>query len=255
VKNLLLPGLPVDLIWQRYAAAPGNELESGKFASPESSAALAANAFGYFLDKPERLPPLPGLASVNWPAVSVQIEEEIRFPWNGGRHPWLDAVIETSTALIGVESKRYEPFRTKGKVSLSDAYWRPVWGDEMARYSNVRDGLKNGKVSFNRLDATQLVKHAYGLRSAVHRTGDREGKRPMLVYLYAEPSSWPDGKVVPPDAVETHRHDIERFAAMVKGDEVAFLAISYRELLKSWRDSSMTDVRDHADAIDSHFGI
>jgi len=31
--------------------APGNEIESGKFASPESSAALVANAFGLFLDE------------------------------------------------------------------------------------------------------------------------------------------------------------------------------------------------------------
>ena len=30
----LLPGLPVELIWAAYAAAPGNELESGKFTEP-----------------------------------------------------------------------------------------------------------------------------------------------------------------------------------------------------------------------------
>ena len=255
MKYPLLPGLPIDLIRQRYAAAPGNELESGKFESPESSAALAANAFGFFLDKPDQLPPLPGLTSVDWPAVSVQIEEEIRFPWSGGRHPWLDAVIDTTATLIGVESKRYEPFRSKGKISFSDAYWRPVWGDNMARYSEVRDGLKNREVSFDRLDATQLVKHAYGLRSAVHRTGDREGKRPILIYLYAEPGAWPGGKEVPTVAIETHRREIERFAAMIKGDEVAFLAISYQELLKSWRDSSITAVRDHADAINGFFGV
>ncbi|MDA0342097.1 MAG: hypothetical protein O3B74_10935 [Proteobacteria bacterium] len=255
MKNPLLPGLPVDLIRQRYAAAPGNELESGKFESPESSAALAANAFGFFLDKPEQLPPLPGLASVDWPVVSVQIEEEIRFPWSGGRHPWLDAVIDTTATLIGVESKRYEPFRSKGKISLSDAYWRPVWGDDMARYSGVRDGLKSGAVSFDRLDATQLVKHAYGLRTAVHRTGDRQDKQPILVYLYAEPNAWPDSKAVPAHAIKSHRHEIEQFATMIKGDEVTFLAISYQELLKSWRDSSNNAVRDHADAIGSHFKV
>ena len=255
MKYPLLPGLPVDLIRQRFAAAPGNELESGKFESPESSASLAANAFGFFLDKPDQLPPLPGLTSVDWPAVSVQIEEEIRFPWSGGRHPWLDAVIDTTATLIGVESKRYEPFRSKGKISLSNAYWRPVWGDNMARYSEVRDGLKNGEVSFDRLDATQLVKHAYGLRSAVHRTGDRKGKRPILIYLYAEPGAWPDDKEVPTVAIQTHRREIERFAAMIKGDEVTFLAISYQDLLKSWRDSSNHAVRDHADAIGSHFKV
>jgi hypothetical protein len=46
MERVLLPGLPIDLILQAYASAPRNEIESGKFESPESSAALAANAFG-----------------------------------------------------------------------------------------------------------------------------------------------------------------------------------------------------------------
>jgi hypothetical protein len=47
--SALLPGLPIDLIRGCYAAAPGNEIAGGKFASPASSAALAANTFGPFL--------------------------------------------------------------------------------------------------------------------------------------------------------------------------------------------------------------
>ncbi len=49
----LLPYLPVEKVRAAYKAAPGNEMESGKFASQESSAALAANTFGYFLEKPK----------------------------------------------------------------------------------------------------------------------------------------------------------------------------------------------------------
>lgn len=56
-----LPHLPADRLAQRYNAAKGNELDSGKKHSPESSSALAANAFGFFLDAPELLPPLPGM--------------------------------------------------------------------------------------------------------------------------------------------------------------------------------------------------
>ena len=55
--DLFLPGLPVGIIRTAYLDAPGNEIESGKFASPESSAALVANAFGLFLDDPAALPP------------------------------------------------------------------------------------------------------------------------------------------------------------------------------------------------------
>ena len=57
-----LPGVPEDRILSLLASAGGNELESGKLDSPESSAALAVNAFGWFLDRPANLPPFPPLA-------------------------------------------------------------------------------------------------------------------------------------------------------------------------------------------------
>jgi hypothetical protein len=41
----------------RLAKAGGREMASGKLQSPESSAALAVNCFGWFIEQPERLPP------------------------------------------------------------------------------------------------------------------------------------------------------------------------------------------------------
>jgi len=131
MDELFLPGLPVDLIRAAYAGAPGNEIESGKLASPESSAALAANTFGLFLDRPAQLPPLPGGQDWGWPALSVRLEAIVRFPWQGGRHPCLDVLVETATTLIGIESKRYESFRGKSEPDFSEAYWRPVWGEAL----------------------------------------------------------------------------------------------------------------------------
>jgi hypothetical protein len=100
-----LPGLPVDLIRAQFDAAPGNEIGSGKFLSPESSSALAANSFGFSLDKPAELPPLPIGDDHEWRPVSVRLEAENRFPWAGGRHPWLDILVELSTAIVGIESE------------------------------------------------------------------------------------------------------------------------------------------------------
>ena len=184
----LLPGLPEEDILDALNAAAGNEVESGKFASPESSSALAVNAFGWFLKRPEAPPPLPGLHAA-WPARDVRLEAEIRFPWSGGRHPWLDVVVVTDTHLVGIESKRYEPCRTRKKEpGLSEAYDRPVWGDHMRGYCSVRDEVKAGRLRYEALDAPQLVKHAFGLRTAVHRDGGPfRGLTPVLVYLYAEP--------------------------------------------------------------------
>lgn len=119
-----LPGVPEEKVRTAFDRAGGNEIASGKFASPESSAALAANGFGWFLDRPGALPAFPGLDDLDWPANRIDIERQMRFPWSGGRHPWLDAAVETQQHLVGVESKRHEPFRDSKIAKLSEAYDR-----------------------------------------------------------------------------------------------------------------------------------
>lgn len=253
VAKALLPGLPIALIRECYAASPGNEIISGKFSSPESSAALAANTFGPFLMRPTELQPPPGGEAWGWPATSVRLEATLRFPWSGGRHPCLDVLVETGVALIGIESKRYEPFRPKPAAPLSGAYWRPVWGDAMAGYERIRDGLREDSSVFTRLDAAQLVKHAFGLRTAAHREERFLGKLPVLLYLYAEPERWPDGRPVPESEIEAHRTEIRNLAETVTGDEVIFHACSYRDLLSAWSSGPGAVARAHAAAIATQF--
>jgi len=253
MDHAFLPGLPATLIRAAYEAAPGNEIASGKFLSPESSSALVANTFGLFLSRPGDLPPLPGCSEPGWPAASVQLEAIVRFPWSGGRHPCLDVLVETETALIGIESKRYEPFRSKSETALSDAYWRAVWGDAMAGYERVRDELRPGALSFRHLDAGQLVKHAFGLRTAVHRPGSCYRKRPVLLYLHAEPAVWPDGRIISDAEIELHRVEVGRFAEMVVNDEVLFRSCTYRQLFAAWNESGTDDLRAHTEALMARF--
>ena len=224
-----LPGVPVEAIAAALSRAGGKEIESGKLASPESSAALAVNSFGFFLNRPAGLPPFPPLTDLDWPATQVEVERQMRFPWRGGRHPWLDAAVETATHLIGVESKRYEPFRDAKSVSLSDAYDRDVWGPDMQPYCEMRDALRAGSVAFTYLDATQLVKHAYGLVTEGHRIG----RQPVLLYLFAEPAQR-RSTPISPEALEGHRAEIQTFARAVDGAAVRFAACSYREWLGGW---------------------
>src|ERR1700730_12975221 len=98
VTASFLPHLPKDLILRAYAAAPGKELESGKFASPESSAALAGNVFGFFLPDVETLEALPRCLCAAG-AKLLGLEVIVRFPWRGGRHPCLDALIDNPSVL------------------------------------------------------------------------------------------------------------------------------------------------------------
>ena len=228
--------------------------DSGLSNLPESSAALAVNAFGYFLRRAADLPALPGCEGEFWPARSLFIEAELRFPWRGGRHPVLDGLVETPSALIGIESKRFEPFRSKRPPSLSDAYWRPVWGDQMGGYESIRDRLRDNPEGFAHLDPAQLFKHALALRSDVPRRERRPTLRPILFYVYAEPDVWPaSGKAVDDRAKARHRDEIETFAAAVVGDEVSFVSCPWRRLLAAWADQPDSRIRAHAQAVTARF--
>jgi len=220
----LLPGVPEDYVRGRLTAGGGKEIKSGKFMSPDSSAALAVNAFAWFHPQPAILPPIPGTEDAGWPPVRVEVEYCARFPWPGGRHPWLDAFIETATHIVGVESKRHEPFRDKKTVRLSKAYDRS-WGEHMGAYEAMRDHLRSGKAPFVHLDAAQLVKHAFGLITESDRKGE---KKPILVYLYAEPSCWPT------EAIERHRAEIDTFTRAVNGAAVRFSSLRWGDWLASW---------------------
>ena len=249
-----LPGVPGAEIEAMLNRAAGNEIASGNFDSPESSACLAANAFGFFLWRTEALPALPGCLDESWPACSLTIEAEVRFPWSGGTHAWLDCLVRTPSAFIGVESKRFEPFRYKRKPEFSKVYWRPVWGGRMRGYESIRDELRGEPGCYRHLIAAQLVKHAFALRTAVHNRPECRALAPILYYVYAEPNSWPkSGAPVDEEAKGRHRQEIERFASAVACDEVAFVSCSWRKLLETWAGHQHSRIRAHAAAVAARF--
>ena len=176
------------------------------------------------------------------------------FPGGAGVILFLDCLLETPSALIGIESKRFEPFRSRRPSSLSDAYWRLVWGDQMGGYERIRDGLSDNPEDFAHLDVAQLFKHAFALRSEVHRRERRRPLRPILFYLYAEPEVWPaSGEAVDERAKARHRNEIETFGAAVANDEVSFVSCPWRRLLDAWVDQPDGRIRAHAQAVTARF--
>ena len=254
MTDRFLSGVPGSQIEAIYQDGPGNEIATGKFDSPRSSANLAANTFGLFLNLAADLPPLPGCEQEAWPASSLTLEGKLRFPWNGGRHPVLDVLVTTPSALIGIESKRFEPFGKNRVKALSDAYRRPCWGDRMTGYERVRDRVGTSKGSAYSLDAAQLFKHALALRTQVNKPGEHQGLTPILFYLYAEPGSWPDtGLPIEEASRDQHREEIAAFAKEVDGDEVKFVACTYRQLLEGWVGQGTAQVSRHAAAVFRRF--
>lgn len=244
----LLPGVDEAYVRDRLDRAGGGEIENGKFHSPESSAALAVNGLAWFNPAARRclLPAIPGTEGLGWPASSVDVEAQVRFPWRGGRHPWLDAVVRTERAFIGIESKRREPFRDAKRVDLSPAYDRPVWGDQMRPFEAMRDALRVREPIFKHLDAAQLVKHAFGLVSEFVRHPER---RPVLVYLYAEPSD------VPAEAIAKHRDEVQRFDQAVRGAAVSFVSARWDSWIDAWSASPEPSVREHGRRVRERFDV
>jgi len=258
LDSYLLPDIPQDLIEAAYGAAPGNEIETGKFSNPASSSALVANGFGWFLSRKECLPCVIGELGQGWQVTRIDLEREMRFPWSGGRHPWLDVAIEIPGHIIGIESKRYEPFRGKSAARVSEAYFRDVWGSRMDRYSSVLKEIRDGRLRYTALDAAQLVKHAFGLRTNLHSANTGSGdipKKAHLLYLYAEPRFWPDARDVDPERISRHRDEISDFADRVRGDEVAFHALDWSSLLDGWERGQDPDLAIHALRVRRAFGL
>lgn len=247
----ILAHLKSDVIHGAYAKAGGHEIESGKFASPESSAALAANVFAYFCGDVEAksFPRDGNFSFLTSPVECVDLELSLRFPWSGGMHPWLDAVIETKGWLVGIESKRYEPFRDTKTNGFSEAYDRDVWGSGMQPYSALKDAIKCGKAQFRFLDAVQLIKHAFGIRTQAAKSG----KRAALVYVYAEPRKYPNGRAILEADFTAHRHEVNRFAKAVEGAEVRFSALTHKALNKEFETSTSPSLVFHANAVRAAF--
>jgi hypothetical protein len=222
-----LPGVPKEHVLHRLRQAGGSTISRDILDHPESSAALSANAFGWFIPRPRLLPVLPG-AEAAGAATRVEVAYCARDPRNGPGHPWLPAIIMTRSHLIGVVSKRCEPFRDAPSPPLRDTGQPPVRGSTMEKWRASRQDLMDAGIVYQHLDAAGLVVHAYGLHSEARRLR----KTALLHYIFAEPSSQGARPIAAADHWQ-HRAEIADFAVRVGGDDVGFSACSYREWLET----------------------
>jgi len=236
-----VPGVPAAAVLAALARLPGLDLDS-----PDSSAALVANGLGWFLDRPRQLLPFPGVP-MGLPET-VELGVEMQLPMRGVRHPWLDAVVTTPTTLVGIASKRYQPFRPAKATAFTEPFGTRDWGPGMARYGAMRLALTTGRQTFRHLDAVSLVKQAYGLRTQ----SVKRARGAVLVYLHAAPAQWASGKMVDPSAIARHQAEITDFARAVKGDDVTFVALRWADLLVQWSKSPALTA--HAAAVTGWFG-
>ena len=219
----LLQGLHFGDFRSDFDQGSGNELV-GKFLAAHSSSALGANSFGPFKTDPGALR-LLGQDGFH------RLDFERKCP-NGlrrGTPPNLDLLVEGERSIVAVESKCLEYLSPK-PAAFSPAYSAEIIDDRRGtRWFAEMGRLLQEPRTYRWLDATQLVKHAYGLM----RTFSNHSAPVTLLYLYWEPMN----PGVSPIFAE-HRDEIDQFATAVAGERLGFASMSYLELWSGWATSA-----------------
>ena len=171
-RDRFLPGVPGADIERILDAAPGDEIGRGKFDHPESSAALAANAFGFFLHRARELPPLPGCPDVGWPRPFASDRSDGPIPMVRRAPP--GARLSRRHA-VGAHRNRIQTLRavfadTRPPTSAKptrDPSGAIAW--RVTSESGTRSAITPATTPSSM--PAQLVKHAFALRSEVPSPG------------------------------------------------------------------------------------
>ena len=210
-----------------FRRGSGGELEDAqdgrqaKMRALHSSSALASNVFDYWRNG--RMEDLR--KALDLPAPVEHLRFEAQFPTGlRGKPPNLDVgLFLKDRSVWAIESKFTEPYcSAKKRGALKGKYFpggKPIWDARgLPRCARLAAGLQSGHITFHRLDAVQLLKHALGLR---HTCGERF----TLLYLYVH---------VAGTVGEEHVEELSRFAPAVAGD-FEFVTMTYTELLRRLR--------------------
>jgi hypothetical protein len=227
----------------------GGELKVAKrgsppFCSPDSSAALAVNSFAPFIDHAFRDRQL-GI-SVARPSF------ERTFRITGVRSrvpPTLDVVLQEKRRAVLIESKLLEPWRSAPKVTFSPQY-DAVAEQISAGVAQTMSALRAGELTYEALDAAQLIKHLFGIQSAI-RKGNLPG-RCTLVLLYWEPTR--SGSYA--TLFSLLRDEVADLAERLSDQQVPLRSLSYPQLWQAWRRHGVPAwLRSHAEALQRRYGV
>ena len=96
---------------------------------------------------------------------------ECTYPVSGVRAPvppTLDVVLQEKNRAVLIESKLLEPWRSPPKVEFSAQYDRVAERISAGTAETMR-ALRARKLTYQALDAAQLLKHLFGVHSAITR--------------------------------------------------------------------------------------
>jgi hypothetical protein len=199
----------------------GKDDARGKIQALHSSAALACNVFDYWRGRD--LGVLQAAFGFDSPLCGLAFEQ--KFPTGlRGKPPNLDLVFCASDGeILAVESKFSEAYsRILQKRPFNGKYFPQksrLWTNHGLEGCQVlAEKIQEGLVTYQRLDALQLLKHVLGLA--------HNEKRWRLFYL------WYD---VGGDAGKAHASEVADFQAKLAGDSVKLSSLTYQTLFSRIR--------------------
>ncbi len=228
---------------EEYGRAAGQELVDSRAGKPakmralESSSALVLNVFEHL--RQTNLKAIGTILNIAGPVAEVRFEAT--FPTGlHGTPPTLDvAVTGRSGHVCGVESKFCEPYRSKGKRDPFAASYFPdrpgLWEARgLPRCEQLARDLRDRSITFDYLDAAQLLKHALGLFT-------QEEQATLLNLWYDEGTEG-----------HTLQQELAVFAEQVD-PRLGFRSFSYQELQHRIREISDSDHVQYLD--DRYFNV
>jgi hypothetical protein len=194
----------------------GRAGKRGKLQAVHSSSALACNVFDYW--KGRDAGPLARALHLGSNIAEIRFEQ--KFPTGvSPRSPNLDVVLSlTNGSLTAVESKFLEPYGASAKKKIIQAKY---FSEDARRWQaaglpgaqRLAEGIRDGKVCFEYLDAPQLLKHLLGVA--------QQSKAWELLYLWFDPKA---------DTAKEHESEIADFAERLGEDFSRFRSASYSQI-------------------------
>lgn len=209
-----------------------DELEE-KFLAPHSSSALTVNCFAPFRRRINELVlPIKGNFHKLQFEKKCPISNQHSTNLQGGL-PHLDVLLSGESGVIGIETKLIEHIRDYKCAEFSDAYLELTTDDYTQKFFEEMHVLIKEKKKYTYLDATQLIKHAFGLANTY------KGKKQItLLYVYWQPEDPDHPKYA--HHFQKHKKEIKNFKKQVNGSKLNFHAISYPEIWDMWSKHSRT---------------
>ncbi len=248
VKNFqdnLLTSVRIEDFIDNILSGAGNELES-KFPAIYSSAALVINSFAPFRSQIGGLSFPPPLLS-NKKFHNLEFEKKF-YTGLKGTPPHVDVLLNwEGSKIVAIESKFTEILHKKSNTKITATYfddaprvWKgSIYHDELIR---IRDGLAN----YQYLDATQLIKHTFGLMNTYLKNPEFQEQKVTLLYLYWEPENIDPLTGPLKEVYNIHADELIKFKTVTSSASMpTFESMSYSKLWNHWERTVPNKLKSH----------